>query len=162
MPEEAPTVKKPSPLGVVECFQLLIQIPLWVIINVAVGVGIVFLAMAIDSKLPPDSRPRALWSTIQIGGSLIILFLAQLWSLILLAPRDDRLGMWDAVIPFKLWNISLKALPLTRGPVSLGAWSLTSLVTAIVVIGGLSYWLPKKPGERKASAAPAVVRVLTV
>jgi hypothetical protein len=156
-PDETVRVKKPSPLGIVECFQLMAQVLAWIGVDLAVVAGLVVLALAVDARLESDARARAVWSTAQIGGSLIILFFAQLWALILLAPRDDRLGMWDAVIPFRLWSTSLKGLPLTRGPVSLGTWSLTLLFTAMFLIGGLSYWLPKKPGEKKASAPPARV-----
>jgi hypothetical protein len=161
--EGAVAPKNQSLTGIVECGKIVGKVLVWCGVEFAVIAGLVVLALAVDARLPSDSpRTRAIWSTAQIIVSVVVLVIAQLWALVQLAPRDDRLGMWDAIIPFKLWNIGLKELPRTRGPVFMAAWALTLLCTAIFVIGGLSYWLPKKPGEKKASAPPAASRSLFV
>lgn len=156
---DMPGPRKPSPLGVVEFFMVLTMVPAWAWLLLAGIGGVVYVALLGVQGTTEDTRERALWCTAQIIGGVVLLVIAQLWALIRVAAIDDRLGARDAIIPFRLWNTSVKQLPKTAGPICLGTWALALIVTAFFVVGGLSYWLPKKPDGKKKAAIATEMRM---
>lgn len=133
--------ERPALLGSIEFLELLCKLPAW-IWGLLGGLTVAaVVAVAADSLLPARGLPRALWTTGQIGFGLGLVVAAQAWALVLLAPADDRLGARDLFLPGRLWNLTLKRLPATKGSVSLAAWGV-ALAAAAAWVGGLSYWLP--------------------
>lgn len=143
---------KPSRFGAAEFVQLLTKAPPWLWTLLGGAAAVAATSIAASFLLPAESYSRALWSTTQVALGLLTILTGQIWALILLAPRDDRLGAKDAIIPFRLWIAALKKLPETVKPVWLGAWGLTAVLCAVFVIGGFSYWYqfykPKKLSDR--------------
>jgi hypothetical protein len=144
--------RRPSALGMVEFWDLLRKLPSWLWILVG-GVAIVAGAsFAANQMLPDNSLPRALWSTLEFGLGLLVLFAAQAWAFLLLAPQNDRLSGKDIVLPVRLWSMTCHRLPETQRQVWLGAWSLVAVLCALCVVGGYTYWYqfykPKKIADR--------------
>jgi hypothetical protein len=159
--------RKPSALGIVEFIELVKKMPPWVKVLLAGVLAIVLVSVAGHFVLPAgESYSRALWSTTELGLGLLAIIVGQFWALVLLAPRDDKLGAKDAFIPFRLWSIAAKQVPLTTRPVWLGAWGLSAGVCAVLVVGGLSYWTqfykPKKIAQTDiVEAAGALKKKVT-
>ena len=57
--------------------------------------------------------------------------------------------MRDAIVPFHLWAVSIKRLPLTSIPICIASWGLAAVLSGPIVVGGLDYWLPKQKTEKK-------------
>jgi hypothetical protein len=141
-PKEAPPPKPRS--GAADFFDAMQNMPTWVWLLFTGVFVLIAVAFTADYHLPPNSRPRALWATIQLGLGLAAFIGAQTWALIKLMPRTDRLSAIDALYPLRLWPAIFEELPDTCRPLCLAAWGLTAVLSAVLVVGGLSYWLPKK------------------
>jgi hypothetical protein len=139
-----------SPFGVIEFYQLVKKLPNWLRVLVAGSVFLLVISTVTTFLLPANSLIRALWSTVQLALGLIGLIAAQAWALIVIAPEDDGLGAKDLVFASRLWNLTLKRLPETRRQVWLGAWSVSGMLAALFLIGGLSYWYQFYKPERLA------------
>lgn len=156
---EAETAARHSPMGLVETFRLIVNLPAWFWLSLG-GVIFIYLFSSIaDSNLRPDSRERALWSITQVAMSVAFLVGAQLWAVTRLASMDDRLGARDVFMPFRVWSVALKHPTRVQWPIFIGASALTLLITGFLVIGGFGYWLPAPPG-RKAER-PALLAVMS-
>jgi hypothetical protein len=109
-------------------------------------------SVAADHLLPPDSRDRAVWGTVQFLFGLAGWFGAEMWAMSFLTRERDRgdpLGLKDLVLPDRLWGQTFRRLPETSNQICAGFWSLCLLLTGAFVVGGLTYWLPSKnePGR---------------
>jgi hypothetical protein len=62
-----------------------------------------------------------------------------------LAPKDEGLNFTDAVVPFKLYGLIFRNLPRTRLTLWFTSWGLTLVVSALICVGGLGYWLKVLP-----------------
>jgi hypothetical protein len=93
---------------------------------------------------------RALWSTTQLGLGLGGLAIAYVWVFVLVMA-EENFSVGDLFLSFRVAGAAVRRLPDTRRPLCLGAWSATALVTAVLIVGGLGYWLPgKKPVRLRA------------
>ncbi len=151
-------VRGTSTLGAVEFFQMLQKVPRWFWILLSGSIVVVLVSIAADWMwLEDEEFERALWTSFQLGGGWLVLLIAQMWVLLQMAPNDDRLGPRDFIVPFRLWNLAFKRLPDTRRPVWLGTWSMTAMVCAVAVVGGLDYWYqfykPKKVANKNLMSA---------
>ncbi|HYV40138.1 MAG TPA: hypothetical protein VE988_30920 [Gemmataceae bacterium] len=152
--ETKPVVRPPSPLGIVEFGQVIAKFPSWVWVMLGGIATIVAVNIPQGMMLPPDTFARALTATMELLIGLVMVFAAQVWALCLLGPEDGRLNFKDAVIPGKLWGMTLRKLPETRGQVWLAAWGLAAMLSAIFIIGDFAHWLNYLP--KKTVPPPAV------
>jgi hypothetical protein len=118
----------------------------WVMLGglLAIGLG----SLDAHLLLPPDSWGRAVWTTAQIIVGLVGLLLAQVAVCSLLGLQRDAPGLLDLLMPDRVWRVAIRRLPVTRWPVCFAAWGLGLVAFALLLVGGLTYWLPKK-GETK-------------
>ncbi len=115
------------------------------------GLGCVAAASFIaDYNLPEKSRIRALWSTVQALGGLVVFLIAGVAASGKLAGSHRSLGMSDMLFPDRLWGMAFKSLPATRWHVCTAAWAITAMLCGLFWVGGLSYWLPSKVKPRPA------------
>jgi hypothetical protein len=96
-------------------------------------------------KLAPQSLERAAWATVQIAGGLLMILAAQFLALVRLAPEDEKLNFRDALLPFRLWGLVFRRLPALRLSVWLAGWGISLILSAVILIGGLSYWMKFLP-----------------
>jgi hypothetical protein len=121
----------------------------WVMLG---GVAVLGL-MSVNAGLllPPGSWQRAVWTTTQVTVGLVGLLLAQVAVCSWLGDqRDGPPTLWDLLMPDRVWRVAIGRLPETRWAVCGAAWCVTLIVCALVFVGGLTYWLPKK-GETRAT-----------
>ncbi len=157
----APGTDKASPLGMVEFGQMLSKLPTWLWVLLA-GMGIlVVFSLSGNYFLPKNSLPRALWSSVQLAVGLVVLIAAQAWAVILIAPGDDHIGPKDVVFSARLWGLVFRRLPDTRKQLWLGAWGLSAMICAVLLVGGFEYWYqfyqPKKYAEKNLIAAAVLL-----
>jgi hypothetical protein len=148
----------PSTLGASELGLAMRHVPgwAWVLLGGVLVVG--GTSAAADSLLEEDGLVRALWSALQMLLCLIGLVAAQLWAVLLIGAREEGLGARDIILPGRQWRAALRRLPATRKPVWLGAWSLTGLVCAAIVVGGFGYWLEAVKEKRLRKVVEALSR----
>ncbi len=123
----------------------------WVLIA-----GVVLIAVVsglADYQLPEKSRPRALWSTFQVLGGVLLCWITGLVVAIQLKTTREPLALTDLLFPDRLWSQAIKNLPTTRWHVCLGTWGILAAVCGIFWPGGLTYWLPAK-GQVRAVKNP--------
>lgn len=131
-------------------------VPRWVWVMLG-GVAVVGLASVnAGMLLPPSSWPRAVWTTAQIAVGLAGLLLAQVAVCSWLGEQQNGPSLWDLLMPYRVWRMAVRHLPATRWAVCCAAWCVTLIVCALVFVGGLTYWLPKK-GEVRATVHVAKV-----
>ena len=111
-------------------------------------VGFAAFSLVPGLQLPKDSFDRALWTTCQIGAGLALMFVAQFVAVIIIAPDDDKISFKDVLLPFRLWSLVCKRLPKTYLSVWLASWGLTLIVSALIFVGGLPYWMNYLPGNK--------------
>jgi hypothetical protein len=138
------TIKAPRwvlQLGLLQFWLLLGRIPIWGWGVLAATVAVLMICYVADHRLPVDSPQRAYWSTIQLGVGLAAILAAQVWALIFLRKQRERVGVMDLLCPSNLWYLILRWVPHTNGAISLAGGGATAALTAVLWIGGLSYWL---------------------
>jgi hypothetical protein len=153
----ATVAQKTSPLGVLEFYELLAKLPPWLCVLLGGAAGLAVLSLIAHLLLPVDSLARALWSTLELVLGLLALFAAQVWSLIVLAPRDDGLSARDLVLSVRLWGLTFRKLPEMRRQVWVGGWGVAAALCSVLIVGGFSYWYqfykPKKLADKSLLAA---------
>jgi hypothetical protein len=132
------------------------HLPVWfwvLLVVVAQGVGLSIFA---NHELPQGANlSRAAWCTGQIAAGILLMFFAQCWLLLQIAPEVATLSFKDAVMPFKLWPLALKRLPKNQMSIWVASFGGTILLGAFLWVGGLEHWLTYLPASK--GAAPAAV-----
>jgi hypothetical protein len=130
-------------------------LPLWfwvLLLVVAQAIGLTYMA---DRDLPPGANlDRAVWCTGQIAAGLALMFFAQCWLLLQIAPEVAALSFKDAVFPFKLYPLAFKRLPKNQISLWAAAFGATIFLGAFVWIGGLDHWLTYVPSAKGVLPAP--------
>jgi hypothetical protein len=137
-----------SPLGLVEFGRAVNLWPTWVWVLIGGVLTVVAISLPPAASLEVGSLQRALWSTAEIVLGVLMVLAAQTWSLCFLAPGEDSLHFKDAILPGRLWALTVSKLPQTCGQVWLAGWGLTCILSGIFIVGGLAHWfsyLPKTP-----------------
>jgi hypothetical protein len=155
--EAAQPARAASPLGAAEFGNLVQRLPRWSWILGAGAIVVVLLSVAANQAMPEECLPRALWGTFELLFGLLCILTAQVWSLFILAPDDDKLGSKDIVFATRLWALTFRRLPEMRRQVWLGGWGASAALSAAFIVGGFSYWYqfykPKKFAERSLISA---------
>lgn len=115
-------------------------------------IGSMFVAgatVALGTLLTLSPFERALLTTVQTGGAVVVILFGQFIGLLKVAPDDSTLNFWDAIFPFRLYGLIVKRVPATQLTVYLGAWGLAAIITANIFIGGLGHWLTYLPDSKK-------------
>ncbi|QDT63649.1 ATP dependent DNA ligase [Calycomorphotria hydatis] len=134
---ELPEVNKDWEGG--EPVSLMSAIPMWAWVMVGGMGAIVVICAVLSAPLPAESAVRGEWAIIQAALCTIGVFTAHLTAFIVACQRDDRFGPFDLFMkPFGIWKIVLMKLPKGVWRVWLGTWSLTGIVVAVLVVGGMN------------------------
>jgi hypothetical protein len=126
------------------------QVPVWALGLIA---GVVVLAVGswvAGHSIPLRPLHRAIWATIQLSSGIIIMFLAQCFALLRVAPEEAALHFVDAVVPFRLYGLVFKRLPRLGLVLCVASWGLTIALSAILCIGGMGHWLNYLPKSRQS------------
>jgi hypothetical protein len=123
---------------------------LWAIV-LFIGVALLALGCYAAShyyQLTP--LQRAAWTTIQILAGLAILFAGHCYALVTIAPGDEALHFFDAVVPFRLYALVIRGLPKTCLALWICSWALTLVLSALICVGGLGHWVNYLPKSRES------------
>jgi hypothetical protein len=112
-------------------------------------------AYLIGRFLPLRPLERALWTTIQVGAGVALMFVGQFLGVLRLAPAYPALSFKDCFIPFHLYELIGKNLRDARWSLYLCSWGLTLIVSALVFIGGLQHWFTYLPGNQNRGYYPS-------
>ncbi len=123
--------------------------PRWVVWLVLGVMVVVAGSWALGHYLQLQPLHRALWTTLQIVGGVLLMFIGQCYGLIRIAPEDPALHAGDAVVPFRLYGLVFKRLPRMCAVLYFGSWGLALTLSAILFIGGLSHWLNYIPKSKQ-------------
>ncbi len=128
------------------------QIPTWFWVLVGGVAALAALALAVGRLLPAgNGLPRAVWTSVQMAVGLLLVFGAQLYAVVRIAPDDERLSFKDALVPTRLWSLVGKRLPRLCSCVCLAVWGGALMLFALLFIGGLRHWFSYLPGAEKAT-----------
>ena len=129
------------------------QIPWWIW---GLGVGVAVVAggsLAADRLLlTGNGLPRALWTSVQIGVGLVLIFAGQFFALVQIAHEDATLSFKDALVPTRLWHLAGKRMSRLYGCLWTSAWGLSLVVCAFLFIGGLKHWFTYLPNTKNGPA----------
>ena len=128
------------------------RMPRWFWILLAGMALFAIFSFVVGKYLRMTPLERALLSTIEIAFGLALIFGAQFWSLVRLAPEDERLSTKDALLPAKLWAMAFQRMPAFQVPVWLAGWGVTIILSAIFLVGGLTHWMTYLPGQKPVEA----------
>lgn len=149
-PAQAPVQQTKSRGDFIEFCGYVARMPRWVWILFGGMVLFALFSFVVGRYLRMTPLERALLSTIQIVFGLALIFGAQFWSLVRLAPEDERLSTKDAFLPAKLWAMAFQRMPAFQVPVWLAGWGLAIILSAIFLVGGLTHWGTYLPGQKPA------------
>jgi hypothetical protein len=139
----------------------LAKLPSWAGMLLGGVVFVVLINVPPSLFLTPDTLTRAVWSTVGVVLGVVMILAAQFWALMTIAPEDDNLGIKDLLVSGRLWVLTCKRLPKTSGQVWLGAWGLTAILSAVLLVGDLEHWLrylPKSQATLMREAAERAAR----
>ncbi len=123
----------------------------WVLIFGVLSVAAV--SFYADYKLADKPRERAVWSTNQVLGGLLLWWMAGLLVAFRIETSHEPLGLTDVLFPDRLWRLAIRNLPVTRWHVCIGTWAAMAAVCGLFWPGGLTYWLPER-SEVQEDKAP--------
>lgn len=144
--EQSQPSYRTSTLGIREFWELSKTLPSWFYVLLSGAAVIILVSIIAGTLLPGNSLPRALWATIQLVLGLLMAVLAHEWALLLIASQDEKIGAVDAVLLFsaRVWKLAIKMMPSSRTPICLAVLGLVTMLSAVLCVGGLTYWLPGK------------------
>jgi len=125
------------------------QIPWWFWV-LLIGIGALAAgSLAVGQLLPAgDTFYRALFTSVQMGVGVVLIFAGQIVALMHVAPEDEKLSFKDAIVPTRLWALVAKRLSNLYGCLWTSVWGLSLAVFAILFIGGLKHWMTYLPGPK--------------
>ena len=125
------------------------QIPWWFWVLV-IGTGALAAgSLAVGHLLPAgDTFYRALFTSVQMGVGLVLIFAGQFLALVQIAHEDAGLSFKDALVPTRLWHLAGKRMSRLYGCLWTSVWGLALVVFAILFIGGLKHWMTYLPGAK--------------
>jgi hypothetical protein len=121
------------------------QFPVWACVLIAGMIVLAVVTLLASRQFPLKPLHRAIWTTVQLGSGVLIMFVAQCYALYRIAPEDGALHFTDALVPFRLYSLVFKRLPRMAPALWLGAWGLTLILSAAICVGGLDHWLTYLP-----------------
>jgi len=126
------------------------NLPLWfwaLLLGVALAAGLSFAA---GRLLPPgDCLPRAIWTSVQIGLGVVLIFASQVIAVVAVAPEDERLSFKDAIVPLRIWGLVIARLPRFSGCLWTATFGASLVLCAFLFVGGLHHWFTYLPGYKK-------------
>lgn len=147
--QAAAPVQQSQPNQVTATGAAIAQMPIWFWVMLLGCAGMVGANFAAGRFLTLSPFQRALFTTVEIGVSVGVLFLAQFFALLRIAPEDASLSFKDAVFPFRLYGLIFKRLPATSWTVVFVSWAIAAAVAAGIFIGGTGHWFNYLPGNQK-------------
>lgn len=145
--EEAPPTNQlnqrraPSPLGMLELWDLIRETPRWLQILLAGVVVIVVLSLIPNHFLDEDCLARAVYTTVQIGVGVLMCIAATVWACVWIGVATEKeISPKDFILPFQMWSVAFGYLPRSRKPVTCLAWGVAVQLCAVLLIGGLDFW----------------------
>jgi hypothetical protein len=117
-------------------------------------VAVVPLALLADRRFPPGSRERALWSAGHLASGTLLLLAGQAWAVTVLKRLRELVTWGDLLSPLHLWGLAVRRLPETGWAVGLGSSGMLAILSAVLWVGGLSYWFRLTPAPDEQDAAP--------
>ena len=126
------------------------QVPWWFWVLIG-GLGVLALGSLGAGLLLPEGNTfaRALFTSVQMGLGVVLIFASQLFALMRVAQYDEKLSFKDAIVPSRLWTVAGKRLGELYGCLWTSVWGLGLIVFAILFIGGLQHWMTYLPGADK-------------
>ena len=141
----------PAPVAMAEAGKLVNKAPLWLWVLIGGAILMAGGSLLIGRKLPLNSYPRALWTTLQIALGLLTMFIAQFTALVKIAHHDETLTFKDSIFPGRLWSQAFKRMPGYGPHFCVTCWGLILVVCAFAFIGGLNHWLKYLPNNKNSA-----------
>jgi hypothetical protein len=141
------TEEKAAPVGgVAMAGGAIFTLPLWFWASfLCVAIGI-FFSIVMDRRLPEgDNLRRATWASMQLAVGYVVVFIAQWFALVTIAPEELSLSFKDAVFPLKLWGLIFVRLPKLKECLWTALLGMGLMVGSVAFIGGFSHWLNYLP-----------------
>ena len=129
-------------------------VPSWVWVLVGGCLVILVGCILASLSLSADGEDRALFTTALLALAVAGMVVAEAWVVPMIALDAHHLGVFDFLMPYRLWAFAIERLPRTRRPVSLLSWCVTAALGGLLIVGGLWYWLPGRPREKFRLSGP--------
>jgi hypothetical protein len=127
--------------GAAALWQTMRVLPRWTWVLIGGAALILGLSIVGDALLPDESLPRALCSTTQLAGGFLLIIGTQIYGVLRVSAKDASAGGHEFFLfSPRLWTLIVRELPATRWLVYLECWGATLAISAVVIIGGFSYW----------------------
>lgn len=139
-PEEADELARQPEISHLQVWLNLL--PRWAWVLVASVAAVVFESVVARLVTPEGSYVRMVWSLTQLGVGTLVFIGFHVFNFLTLAAHDADMGVLDLVLkPIKTWLRTFSGLPARLWIVNSAACSLTAAVMALVVIGGIPYYV---------------------
>jgi len=122
---------------------LFAALPAWFWIMIGGSLVILLLGLFVRTRAANDEALRGFIALTTVGVSTVVIGIAHLLACLFAMKRDCRITLMDAMISwFSVWHPTITQLPATRFRLWSMSWGVTSLVTALLIIGGIDYEAP--------------------
>lgn len=122
---------------------LFASLPAWFWIMIGGSLVILLLGLLVRTRAANDEALRGFIALTTVGVSAVVIGIAHLLACLFAMKRDRRITPMDAMISwFSVWHPTITQLPATRFRLWSMSWGVTSLLTALLIIGGIDYNAP--------------------
>lgn len=133
---------------------LFAALPAWFWIMIGGSLAILLLGLFVRTRVANDEALRGFIAVSAVGVSTVVIGIAHLLACFFAMKRDRRITPMDAIISwFSVWHPTITQLPATRFRLWSMSWGVTSLITALLIIGGIDYEAPFRT-EKHAEIEP--------
>jgi serine/threonine protein kinase len=134
-------------------WRLLPRVPWYWVLGTGI-VTIIGMAVAGHLTLPGESETRAVWGLGQCAAGVVLLFVAQLWAVVMVATEVAGIGIREVIMPtIRVWWATIQRLPVTRWPIYLSVWGLLFAACGLFV-GDMMYWNRLQAAQKARQEAP--------
>jgi len=157
--DQIPVEAESTPQG-----NLFASLPVWFWIMMGGSIGILLLGLVVRTRAANEEDLRGFIALATLGVSAVVIGVSHLLACLYAMKRDRRITPMDAMISwFSVWQPTITQLPATRFRLWSMSWGITSVITALLIIGGIDYNAPfrtEKKVETKAFGS-TVIQAIT-
>jgi len=156
--DQIPVEEEPVPEG-----NLFASLPAWFWIMMGGAASILVAGLGVRTQAAQQESLRGTIALSTLGIGFTAIGVAHLLALIYAMKHDRRVRLTDAMVAwFTIWQPTITQLPASRGRVWSLSWGVTSLITAVLIIGGIDYNAPFRtdgPTQTKSHGNKAIQAV---
>lgn len=124
-------------------------LPGWFWVMMGGMTGILLLGLVVRTQAAEEESLRGIIALSTLGVAFLMIAVAHVIASRYAMKHDPRIRLTDAMVSwFTIWQPTIGQLPASRRRIWSMTWGMTSVITALLIIGGIDYSAPFRTEEQ--------------